>query len=241
MKTWLACLACLLASPRPAPAQDHLVPESGTFEHPESLSYQLKFAKTFAQAFDEGVVLRSLVRPSFEDDHVVGVRIRDGQAEVFVLEPSSSIARSYQLEACLEEIRAIEEAGEEPPPELIARRDRLRRTAVVPREIRAIRRARPIPPEVADGIRSIWEKMLLEVRHPKGPNGGFDGVDYHFSAFLPRRGEIGGQVWSPDPRSRTGQLTRLADAMADHARGKVDLAGLKATLAAARASIRPEG
>src|SRR5262249_15397027 len=107
------------------------------------------------------------------------------------------------------------------------------------RDIKATRRARPLPRELAEEIKTVWKTMLLDVRYPEESIPGTDGVTYHFSAWFLGRGEISGHVWSPDEESRTGRLAALADALGDYARGKADLSTLKRAREKARKSIHP--
>ena len=79
--------------------------------------------------------------------------------------------------------------------------------------------------------------MLLEVRHPKKSKAGFDGTTYHFSAWVAGRGDLSGHIESPDPESKPGQLARLAEAVAEFARGAGSPKTLTTRFEAARKSI----
>jgi hypothetical protein len=107
------------------------------------------------------------------------------------------------------------------------------------RDIKATRQAQPISRKLAEEIKTIWEKMLLDVKHPKEVIDGMDGVTYNFSAWVKGRGEISGHIWSPKSGSKTGKLTSLVLVMGDYARGKVDLGTLNQKVAQTRASINP--
>ena len=67
--------------------------------------------------------------------------------------------------------------------------------------------------------------MLLNARHPKNPPVGTDGETYNFSMWVIGHGMVSGEVWSPR-KGRTVALTRLANALADYARGRADEAKL---------------
>ncbi len=240
MRTWLVCVALLISFPNASPAQDHLEPDVDAFVEPSG--YLLKVRQIFEQAFDEEVTLRALVihsRRIVEGEFVVGALVRDGQAEAFVLEPSSHIGMSLKLENCQKAINSYKQDGEKVPPELLDRLKDLEREAVDFSKIKAIRRARPISLELAQQIKVVWEKMLLDVKHPEKPIDGMDGVTYYFSAWIKGRGELSGHVWSPRSGSKTARLKALAEAIRDYARGKVDLSALKTTVEQARASINP--
>jgi hypothetical protein len=79
--------------------------------------------------------------------------------------------------------------------------------------------------------------MLLDVRHPKKSEDGLDGATYDFSAWVQGRGDLSGNISSPAPESKAAQLARLADALADFARGAGSLKTLATHLEAARKSI----
>jgi hypothetical protein len=239
MRVWLASLALLMSIPHASLAQEHLEPDANAFVDPDG--YLLKARQIFEQAFDEEVALRALVLHSrlIKGEFVFGVHVKDGRAEAFVLEPSSNIWMSENLENCRKAITSYKEDGERVPAELLDRLKDLEKEAVDYRKIKATRRAQPIPQELAQQIKDIWEKMLVDVKHPEKPINGNDGVTYHYSAWVKERGEISGHVWSPKSGSKTGRLTALAEAIGDYARGKVDLDRLKKRVEEARASIKP--
>ena len=242
MKASLAGLALLMSLACPARAQDHLVPDASAFVDPNE--YLLKLRHVFAQAFEEGVKLRALVIPSFQKEYVVGLQTRGKGVEAFVLEPTSIIwdtelVRLYEKG----EIKTFTHEGgkykEVPPEKSVALKRLKEKTPADYRNIKATRRARPIPGELAGDIEAIWTTMLLDVRHVEKPDDIMDGVTYHFSARIGVRGEISGQTDSPEEESKTGRLAALADAMGDYARGKVNLDPLKEKLEPARRSIHP--
>ncbi len=237
MKTSLATLALLLSLAASAPAQDHLVPDADAFADPDS--YRLKLRDVFEEAFDEGVILRSLVLPSFTLEYLIGVKLDGEHVEAFVLEPSASVWMSERLDNCQNAIKYHEEKGEKVPPELIERLKDLKEKAVDHREIKATRRTQPLPRELAEEIKTIWKTMLLDVRHPKELNDITHGVIYHYSAEITGHGEISGNIYHPKPGSKTGDLTSVALALAEYARGKSDLDALRKKVERARISIHP--
>jgi hypothetical protein len=236
MKTCLACLVLLTSLARSSAAQDHLLPNVNAFAEPDG--YLLKMRHIFAQAFDGGVILRALVLPSFENEYVVGLQDIRGGVEAFVLEPSFNIWHTQLVEDFEDEIKELTRAGEAIPPETTAQLKKLKgETPADYRTIKATRHACALPREVSEEIRGVWKKMLLDVRHPKEPRDGLDGITYHFSAFFVGWGELSGEAWSPDAESKTGRLVSLAEALGDYARGKVDLNMLTKTLEQAKRAI----
>jgi hypothetical protein len=223
----LALIAICASSLR---AQEHLIPHTDVFTDPDE--YKLKMRHIFAQAFDRGVKLRVLVTPSFSKEYVAGLVEKDRTIEVFVLEPSSAIwdtelIRMYESG----EIGALAKDGKALPLEKNSSYQELKKSTPADyRAIKAKRQARPVPPDVAGVLKEIWKEMLLNVRHPAEPEDGLDGTTYDFSAWISGRGELSGHTWSPEPESKTGRLTKLADTLSDYARGKADLDTLKERL-----------
>jgi hypothetical protein len=235
MKPHLTCLGLWILFSPSVSAQDHLSPAVDVFVKPDS--YLLKARHVFIQAFDNGVILRALVLPSFRKEFSVGVIDQGEQVEAFVLEPSSSIWGAELLEECQIAIKAYEKDNEKVPQDLLDRMEDLKKDAVDYRTIKAVRRSRPLPRNLSEEINSVWRKMLLDVRQPREPRRGKDGVIYYFSAWIKGRGDLSGQVWSPSKGSKTDLLTSLALAIGDYAREEVDLTMLKKKLEEARACI----
>jgi hypothetical protein len=238
MKKHLVAITLFVALAGAAGAQDHLTPDTSAFADPDR--YLLKIRHIFAPAFEGDIKVRALVLPSFEKEYLVGLQVGDAGAQVFVLEASSSIWDTELLEMYKSgEIGlATTLDGKEIPLEQDEEYKSLKkRTPADYRLIKAVRRAQPIPKDVADGVEALWEAMLLNVRHSKNPHDGLDGTTYHFSAWIEGRGDLSGHVWTPEPESKTGQLAGLARAMADFARGTCSLKALTARVDAAKKSI----
>lgn len=239
MKTHVIAVALLVVLAAPADAQDHLNPDTSAFADPDS--HLLKCRHVFASAFEHEVTLRALVLPSFTKEYVVGIQVGDAGAEAFVLEPSSSIWDTELLEMYKKgEIGpSLTSDGKEIPLDQDQAYKALKKRAPEDyRAIKAIRRARPLPRAVADGIKTLWKAMLLAVRHSEKEDG-LDGITYHFSAWVQGRGDLSGHIWTPEPESKAGQLARLAEAVADFARGAAPLQTLVVRLEAAEKSIVP--
>ena len=96
--------------------------------------------------------------------------------------------------------------------------------------IRVRRSARPIPSEVAERLGSLWEEMLLGVRHPAEEDGISDGDTYYFSRYVPGRGMLTGHAHSPGAETRPGRLAALAESLRAYAHGEIELEGLKTKL-----------
>lgn len=216
-------LAFLMLMAQSATAQDHLIPDNDVLVDPDS--YKLKVRHVFRDAFENRVTIRVIVLPSFKDEYAVGLREKDGTSEVFLLEPSSRIWATELLEMYEEgKIRMVATGGKQVPLEENEHYKALKETAPADyRQIKARRKARPIPADVAKNIKAIWDEMLLSVRHPAEPMLGADGVMYYFSASIPWRGDISGHIWSPEPDSKTGRLVALANSLVGYAKGELTL------------------
>jgi hypothetical protein len=110
------------------------------------------------------------------------------------------------VDNCQEEIDTLVLNGENVPPDLLASLKDRKREAVEFRTIKAMKRSRPIPRELCEQINDVWEKALLDVRHPKEKVHGLDGVCYHFSTWIKGRGDVSGQTHSPDKGSKSVSL-----------------------------------
>ena len=237
MKTHLIALALLFAVRAPATAQDHLVPDTSVFADPDS--YLLKIRHVFAPAFEPDITLRALVLGSFDKEYIVGLRIGDAGAEAFLLEASSSIWDTELLEMYKtgEIGPAMTLDGKEIPLEQDEEYKALKkRTPADYRDIKAVRRAKPLPRDLTEGIKKLWDVMLLGVRHPEEERDGLDGTTYHFSAWVQGRGDLSGHIWQPGPESKTGHLARLSRALAKFARGDGSVEVLTKDFEAARKS-----
>ena len=235
MRIWLSTFAVFILWAPVVRAQDHLVPDVDVFVDPDN--YKLMMRHIFARAFEDSVALRVLVIPSFDTkEYAMGLLVTDKRVEVFVLEPSVTIwnietIRMYESG----EAEEVDSEGKAIPLEENVTYQKLKKSTPSDyRKIKAERRARPIPREVAAEIKRLWDEMLLNVRHPTNPVNGLDGVTYDFSADIKGRGELSGHIWSPEPESKSGRLTTLAETMADYARGKADLRRVIERLKAAR-------
>jgi hypothetical protein len=238
MKTQLIAIMLFLVFADPASAQDHLVPDVSALVDPDR--YLLKIRHIFATGFEHDVAVRAVVLRSFEREYLVGVQFGDSGAQTFVQEASTSIWDTELLE--------MYKTGEIGPATTLdgklipLERDKeyqalKQRTPADYRDIKAIRRARPLPRDLADGIKTLWAAMLVDVRHPKGSDAGLDGVTYHFSAWIQGRGDLSGHIWTPKPESKAGQLSQLAESLADFARGTGTLKTVTTRFEAARKSI----
>lgn len=227
MKTTVLSFLAVLTLFGSARAQDHLVPETGPGGGPEA--YLLKVNELFGAAQREEIICQVTIIPSFVPEKLVGIRKTATAHEVFTITAASSIWNT--------ELVRLQEAGRTTKFNKQGKRlgleedksfqDLKSSTPADFRQIKTVVQAAAIDETLALQVRAIWERMLLATRQPKEPHHGFDGVSYHFSMAVSGRGILGGQIWSPDEKSKTGALVDVAYSLAGFANGKVDLAELK--------------
>jgi hypothetical protein len=146
MRVCLTCIALIILLAHPVSAQEYLIPDVDAFVDPDS--YLLKARKVFIHAFDDGVVVRALILPSFRKEFCVGVSAEGEAVEAFVLEASYSIWSTVLVDDCQEEIDTLVLNGENVPPALLASLKSLKKQAVEFRTIKAMKQSRPIPREL---------------------------------------------------------------------------------------------
>lgn len=228
MKIGVLGLAAILSLAQAAPtwAQDHLLPDIGVFGEPDEFLVNVRLI--FAQAFEEGVLLRAVVIPSFEKEYAVGMRETAKGCEVFLLTPSTQIwntelIRDYERGKTLSVVN-----GKPLPLKDDKNYQRLKTNNPSDyRDIRVTRKARPVPKDLADNLRHLWNERLQEVEGSDKLDG-MDGETYYFSLSDIGRMPVSGHIWSPKPDSKAGRLVAVIPTLADFAIGKADAARLAA-------------
>jgi hypothetical protein len=117
MKIHLGCIVLFILFSRSVFAQEHLVPDTSQLVLQDS--YSAKIHHIFDQAFDEEVILRAIVLPArLRVTNVVGVHVKDDKSEVFAME-ASDIWTAEMIERSENQIKALTDAGEKVPTEMI--------------------------------------------------------------------------------------------------------------------------
>jgi hypothetical protein len=222
MKASLFALTLWLSLAPTRPPGDHLIPDCGVLAEPDR--YLLTVHHVFEAAFQDDVPLRAIAVPSFEREYAIGVRESKEGAELFLLLPSSQIWDTEILQEFEEGKIKSTVKGRIVTLEQDPAYQRVKKTAPSDyRKIRVEREARPLPKDVADRLKALWDEMLLNVRHPAELEHGQDGETYYFSAWLRGRGQLSGHAWSPEPASKTGRLVALVGALKDYSCRKLEL------------------
>jgi hypothetical protein len=180
----------------PAPevsAQDHLKPERGSLnESNGNLEYAKVLRNTLLKDAATFYQARVICRPSFKPEWVVTLLYEDGgDAPGFFVESAVFEARDG-----------------------------------VPITEAKVKKARAgLDRETAESVQQVWLRMLRQVRYSNRPvGGGADGVTYYFSRAVPftdddlkmPSGRETGWIWTPEPRSLTGQMARLGIALKEY-------------------------
>jgi hypothetical protein len=160
--------------------------------------YELKIHEVFASAYSDDVVCKVVFLNAFLPEEVVGLRKTPSGHKVFLMKPSSIIWDTMK-----------------------------KRTPSDFRKITTNETTVPINDDLVHRIAAIWERMLLATRQPKETHYGVDGGASHFSMFISGRGIISGQVWSPDPGTKTAALETLAYTLPHYVGHPSDTAALE--------------
>ena len=194
-------------------AQDHLKPEPGPLA--DEREYHTKVREVFAEVYRSNVLLQVVFFPAFQPEEIAGIRKTENGFEAFASKPSSHIWETFSI------YEAEKQTQGKPlnPDSTLAEMKKQFPSDF--REITVHTDSRSISAPLTERIRRVWEHMLLNARHPKQPVLGLDGETFHFSMWVYEHGWVSGEVWSPE-RGKTLALTRLAQALADYARGNAD-------------------
>jgi hypothetical protein len=194
-------------------AQDHLTPEPGPLA--DEQEYQAKVREVFAEVWHSNMLLEVVFFPAFEPEEMAGIRKTESGFEAFASRPSSHIWETYSIYEAEKQTKGQPLNPDSPLAEMKKQ---------FPSDFHQITvhtDSRVMSAPLTERIRRVWEDMLLNARHPKHPPLGTDGETYHFSMWIYEHGMVSGEVWSPK-RGKTVAFTRLAEALADYARGKAD-------------------
>lgn len=210
-------------------ASDHLEPEDSTFSSDFSNEYHNQVVTYFRSGFDDKVILRSIVLPSFEPEYMVGIKKVDAGYSVFYDRPEVQLwAYDYVFNLKQKE---LEEIKSEYPAEYEEKLNKLKQQ--YPKNIldaKHVSCEKPIDKNLAKDIHFIWIEMLLKTKYSRESHLGRDGVTYHFSGInylfeqeqddlkvlMRFNGVYAGKVWSPEPKFKTGKLVEISDLMVDY-------------------------
>jgi hypothetical protein len=111
--------------------------------------------------------------------------------------------------------------------EYVAARSKLF-TTVDPETLTAEKSRAALDAATAQAVNRAWRRMLHRTRYSTRFQGGADGVDYHFSRFVPLGlyehlpGHEQGSIWTPADGSPCGDLVALGERLRDYTRAKPD-------------------
>jgi hypothetical protein len=210
-----------LAAPLAA-AADHLEPEASILggEDEGFLYYDTVVAGVLKDAYDQNVVARAIVEPSFQPEYAVGLVSDKGRYSIFTLVPALHLW-SYEILEEMESGRStiLKDGKQVRDDQGIAE---LR--AHLPadwHEVKVKRCDAAIDKAVATKILAAWQSVVFDTRFDKPASDGsvtetitLDGTSYHFAAS--GAVDLAGQTANPDASSPPGQLADMAEKMATY-------------------------
>ncbi|MEM8936860.1 MAG: hypothetical protein AAGC77_10675 [Pseudomonadota bacterium] len=213
---------------------EHLLPMDSIYTDPgffagsnwfdQYEAYRKLVALSLSDAFENTVVARVIVRPSFEPEYAIGLSLVDGQYGLLHLEPEAQ----YYKYTILDEYRSSQPDQRFDP-------DGKDHTGIIqsleselptnPADVVIDLCDRSIPDGFGAKVYQLWSEMLFRTRYPdfRGSpedariamiNIGLDGTTYDFSMYY-RYYPIAGTIWTPRPESNTGQFVAIAELMKD--------------------------
>jgi len=226
--------AALLAGGAPARpgltrASPRLAPEQAA--PAELAGYAADLRRTFREAFGPDVILRAVVRPSFETEYAVGLRRQGTGYEIFALRPERQVW-SYQMIKLYRSGRAgvmtFDGADSDDPDKLFGDPGSKPRDATAeataelekglpadPGDLPLARCALAVDNPTATALEGAWRHMLGAVRPGEELLAGLDGSSYTFSMEVAGR-TLAGETWTPRRDTRPGRIARLAEAMREY-------------------------
>src|SRR5262245_54564919 len=142
-----------------ASAQDHLEPEQGMLNQPGwEWDYAQRLREVLLKDAAREHVARMVCSPSLSEPEWVVTVVREEPKDL-------DGPHTYYVECGVAEKKLF------PPKDS--------------KGVTAKRARAPLDRETAESLNQVWRRMLLTTRYPKEPRLGADGVDYHFSRFLP--------------------------------------------------------
>lgn len=196
-----------------AHADEHLIPEDSEYARGHTDEYRNWYVEYFKASYEHGVVARLIVQPSFETEHVVGLRVFKEKAYIFsdlaTMQVWGFEPNGKGFKVVVKNGKPVSKNGYSTMVE-----------AKYPAEFQDIPKlscSREIEIPLALHIRRAWQEVLLETKYPTGSRmGGRDGINYHFSAKSDDYFEYAGKVWTPAPQSRPGKLVKIASIMSEY-------------------------
>jgi hypothetical protein len=185
-----------------ARAQDHLKPEEGMLNQSTiRWDYGQRLREVLMKDASRYHVARMVCLPAFETEWVVTV-VREDPKDF-------DGPHTYYVEYVVAERKLF------PPKES---------QGVMAKKSRA-----PIDGTTAESLNQVWRRMLRRTRYSKFSGVGADGVNYHFSRFLPLidcgqpdplAGWEQGTIWSPDDGSACGELVAIGERLNSYAQAR---------------------
>lgn len=213
---------------------DHLLPEASVYTDIRTLTgdkyssvyadYEENVARVLIDAFNDSVVARVVVLPSFEPEYAVGLTLQDGNYAILVLEASTQLVNFEHLE--MMRAGAYRQADDLDGSKQAAEIKDIESQLPASRKDVAVKRCeRKVSERVGAKLYTLWSEMLFRTRYPDlrpanadappAPLGlHIDGTAYHFSFEYPGF-TLAGKIHSPTEESITGRFVAITRLMKD--------------------------
>ncbi len=160
-------------------------------------------------AYSPEVLARVIVIPSFENEHAIGIRRKNGRYYLFYIRPNIDIwlpvmmlHRADEAENIDEDAAETADTNEEDKECTYKYLSILETAKVETSEI-------PVEEDLATNLVHVFSEMLFETKFPRVDRVGIDGTTYHFSVGR----DLAGKTWSPDENTKVGQLVEITRLM----------------------------
>jgi hypothetical protein len=216
----LAAATCLADVGDP---QSHLDLQSPEDQQDE---YNVILRKVFERAYGDDVVVTALFVPSFIPERACGILRSSRGYEAFAIEPSASTWEVEYDRFIYGDKRVKEECfdtkGNKIPCTKTPRKKGL------PESYRGIKTSiyrRPMPSDIAENIKRLWQAKLLEALHPPPKRNDsdrvlmLDGASYQYSMRIAGHGLVTAEGIQGDKGTVARVMGDLADALAYYAYG----------------------
>lgn len=217
MKLAIVVFTLMFARPESSKAQEHLTPETGLLTGFDRYHHNIReyFEAARKEAAKSELVCQVTIIASFQPEEYLAIHKTEQGHEVFSIKLASPIwdFESIRMRES-NQSGFLGKDGKPVPLDQDEAYQKLKKRA--PADFRLIKnevKATPIDDALAKRIAKIWERMILASHYPKRLGRGFDGATYHFSMWVQGRGLIDGQTWSPDEKTKAGELVDLTYAL----------------------------
>jgi hypothetical protein len=195
---------------QPVVVEDHLIPEDSIYDGMASFApgYDRALLASFKDVFEEDVIVRAIIEPSFETEFAVGLK-KDGETYKVIYQEVSEQLWQYSVLDMMKrgEITSATSDGKSTTADEIAKLEKS--LPANSKDVKVNRCERAVDAPLGKEIVAVWKEMLLQSRYSAQSSIVVDGTTFHFSGVFDYQ-RMAAQTWSPDERTKTGMLANLA-------------------------------